>query len=98
MDWAALQSRTNAAALAAFGADITLDSVTVRGDFAAPSDQVFLDEASAIDTRPQVVVQSHLVPASPVGKACTANATSYTVADARPDGFGLTRLFLEVVL
>lgn len=98
MDWAALQSRTNAAALAAFGANITLDGVTVRGDFVAPSDQIYLDGVSAVDTRPQVVVLTSVVPAAPVGKACTANATSYTVADARPDGYGLTRLMLEAVL
>lgn len=95
MDFQALQTRTNTAALAAFGAAIVLDGDVVQGDFHAPADQVFLDGVSAIAARPQVVLADADVPAAPVGKPCTAGGASWIVADARPDGFGLTTLFLE---
>ena len=95
IDWPALQQRTNTAALAAFGATVVLDGLTVQGDFHAPGDQVFLDGVSAEATRPQVAVLSSDVPAAPVGLSCMANAQSWVVADAGPDGCGLTVLYLE---
>jgi hypothetical protein len=95
IDWPALQERTNTAALAAFGAIITLDGVPMQGDFCAPGDQVFLDGVSAMATRPQVAVASADVPDAPVGRPCFAGGQSWRVADARPDGFGLTVLYLE---
>ena len=99
MDWSALQSRTNAACLAAYGdATIVLDGVVVTGDFCEPSDQVYLDGVSAMATRPQVVVMDADVPAAPVGKACTIGAATWLVADARPDGHGMTVLYLERAL
>ena len=98
MDWTALQTRTNAAALAAFGGDVVLDGLPVRGDFHEPADQVFLDGVSAVATRPQVVVLDADVPDAPVGKRCTANGQQWLVADARPDGCGMTVLMLERAL
>ena len=98
MDWLALQTRTNAAALAAFGEAITLNGVVVQGDYCEPSDQVYLDGVSAISNVPQVLVQSSDVPANPVGKTVVARARTFTVGDARPDGRGITNLFLEAVL
>lgn len=99
MDWPALQQRTNAAALAVFGdATVVLNGVTVTGDFCAPGDQVFLDGVSAAATRPQVVVLDADVPAAPVGKTCVIGATSWLVADARPDGNGMIVLYLELPL
>ena len=95
IDWPALQQRTNTAALAAFGASIVLDGLPVLGDFHAPGDQVFLDGVSAMATRPQVTVLSTDVPDAPVGLRCMANAQQWRVADARPDGNGLTVLILE---
>ena len=101
MDWTALQARTNAACLSAFGdATIVLDGVVVTGDFCEPSDQVYLDGVSAMATRPQVVVMDGDVPAEPVGKPCIAgplgqSPTAWLVADARPDGHGMTVLYLE---
>lgn len=98
IDWPALQDRTNTAALAVFGAAITLDGQPLQGDFHAPGDQVFMDGVSAVATRPQVAVISDDVPAAPVGLACVANAQNWVVADARPDGCGLTVLYLEQAL
>jgi len=99
MDWNALQTRTNAACLAAYGdATIVLDGVVVTGDFCEPSDQVYLDGVSAMATRPQVVVMDGDAPAEPVGKACTIGAVAWLVADARPDGHGMTVLYLERLL
>lgn len=98
MDWTALQSRTNTAALAAFGEAITLNGALVRGDFCEPSDQVYLDGVSAVANMPQVIVASGNVPASPVGKTVVARSRSFIVGDARPDGRGMTTLLLETVL
>lgn len=98
MDWAALQTRVNSAALAAFGATITLNGVAVRGDFVSPSNEIDLDGAMVVDNVPQAIVASASVPAEPVGKTCVVAGVSYTVADARPDGYGLTRLLLERAL
>lgn len=95
INWPALQERTNTAALAAFGAVIVLDGLPVLGDFHAPGDQVFLDGVSAMATRPQVAVASADVPDAPVGLRCQAAGRHWIVADARPDGFGLTVLYLE---
>lgn len=95
IDWPALQARTNTAALAAFGAVISLDGVPMQGDFCAPGDQVFLDGVSAMATRPQVVVLSTDVPAAPVGLDCLAGGRHWRVADATPDSGGLTVLYLE---
>lgn len=58
MDFQALQTRTNVAALAAFGAAIVLDGDVVQGDFHAPADEVFLDGVSAMASKPQVVLLS----------------------------------------
>lgn len=98
MDWSALQTRTNAAVLAAFGEAITLNGVAVRGDFCEPSDLIHLEGVSATANKPQIVVASSDVPASPVGKAVVARSRNYTVGDATPDGRGLTMLMLEAVL
>lgn len=98
MDWPALQQRTNTAALAAFGSAIVLDGLPVTGDFHAPGDQVFLDGVIAAATRPQIVVLDADVPEAPVGKRCHANGQSWFVADARPDGCGMTVLYLEQAL
>ena len=98
MDWIALQTRTNAAALAAFGEAITLDGVTLQGDFCEPSDQVFLEGVSAVSNQPQIVVMSSSVPANPVGKLVVARSRNFTVGDTRPDGRGMTALMLETVL
>jgi len=99
MDWTALQTRTNNAALAAFGEDITLAGVAgVRGDFCEPVDQFELGGVSAVAGVPQVIVASAVVPASPVGKTVVARSRNFTVAEVRPDGRGFTTLLLEAVL
>lgn len=98
MDWTALQTRTNAACLAAFGESVLLNGVTVQADYCEPSDEVYLQGVSAVANATQVVVASEWVPAHPVGKTVVARGRIFTVADARPDGRGLTTLMLEGVL
>ena len=98
MNWAALQTRTNAATLAVFGEIVTLNGVAVQGDFCEPSDQVYLDGVSAVADVPQVVVASGDVPTNPYGKTVVARGRTFTIGDTRPDGCGLTILRLESVL
>lgn len=98
MDWSALQTRTNAAALAAFGQTVTLNSVAVQGDFQEPFDRVQFDGAAAAAAAPQVTMQSADVPQSPVGKSVVVGTVTYTVTEAMPDGHGLTTLLLEKAL
>lgn len=95
MDWQALQARTNNASLAAFGVSVLLNGQSVTADFLEPSDEVSLDGVSAIDRVPQLLLASPLVPTEPVGKACIVAGVAYVVADARPDGLGMVRIFLE---
>ena len=51
-------------------------------------------------SQPAVTLPSAQVPANPVGLAVTVTmhgvAAAYTVAEAQPDGTGITRLLLEV--
>lgn len=95
VDWAALESRVNAAALAVFGESVTVGGASVQGDFCEPHEEVLIGDNSAVSAVPRIVLQSALVPSQPVGKPATARGRSFTVADARPDGRGLTVLYLE---
>lgn len=105
MNWPLLQARTNAAVLAVFGSasvaagtPALLGGVAVSGDFIEPSDQVYLDGASARANVPQFVLLSSAVPALVVGLTLVTGGRSLRVADAKPDGMGLTLLMLELVL
>ncbi len=96
MSFAALQARVNATALKRLGEDVLLDGITVRGDFAAPYAQAYMDGVSAEASAPQVTLASAHVPAGVHGKAVVARGTSYTVVSHKPDGFGLSTLILEL--
>lgn len=47
-------------------------------------------------TQPSVAVASTVVPPAVVGLPVTVAGVPYIVADAQPDGTGITRLILEV--
>lgn len=93
--WAALESRVNSAALAVFGESVTVDGIDLTGDFHEPHEEVQLGEVSAVSGVPRIVMLSTLVPEAPVGLPVTARGRYFTIADARPDGRGLTVLMLE---
>ena len=46
-------------------------------------------------TQPSILLPTASVPASPLGKAVSVNATAYLVAAHEPDGTGVSRLMLE---
>lgn len=102
MDWLTLERRTNQAALKAFGYPVLLDGALVAADFTRASGAAMLDGVDAWVNRPQLVVVEHDVPAQPVGKLVQIGhpyfeqPVQYVVADARPDGRGMTVLLLEV--
>lgn len=96
MSFAALQARVNATALKRLGEDVLLDGITVRGDFATPYAQGYMDGVSAEASAPQVTLSSSGVPAGVHGKTVVARGTSYTVVSHKPDGFGLSTLILEL--
>ena len=95
MSFADLQTRVNTTALSRLGEDVLLDGATVRGDFATPYEQGFLDGVSAEARVPQVTLASAAVPALVHGKTVVARGSNYTVVSHKPDGFGLSTLLLE---
>lgn len=98
IDWPALQARTNAMAVQVFGGAVTLDGQSVTADFLEPSAEAHLEGVQAMTTDPQLIIVSADVPANPVGKLVQAGGRTWKVAEAHPDGHGLTRLMLERVL
>jgi hypothetical protein len=105
MTWQQLQEHTNAACMAVFGSALealgtqaVLGLVNVEGDFLEPSDQVYLEGASAISNTPQFIMLSSAVPVSVVGLSLSVAGRNFTVGQAKPDGLGLTILLLEPVL
>lgn len=85
----------NATVLAQLGEPLTVDGQAVQGDFAQPWEQGFLGGVAAASSQPQAVLADADVPADPVGKTLTARGQDYTIADSRPDGYGMTVLLLE---
>jgi len=88
-------ARVNTAVLARLGEPVTVNGQSVTGDFAQPWQQGFLEGVSASASQPQVVLADEDVPANPVGLSVVARGGTYTIAEARPDGYGLTTLLLE---
>lgn len=102
MTWAALQDRTNRAALAAFGQSVTVGGVSMQGDPCMPTDVVYMNNATATANVPQVVVCSEDIVGAPVGQtvviATGPVAGTWEVVEASADGMGLTVLRLGVPL
>lgn len=101
MNFAAALTRANRRVLNVFGSTVILDDQEIRAEFLRPSGDAMLDGITAVVDRPQIIVQDSDVPRNPVGKRVIVGAPHfdvevvYTVADARPDGFGMTTLLLE---
>ena len=100
MSWATLEERTNRAALRVFGSTQTapakLGWKPVTGDLVEPGDEVFLDGVSAAATQPVFVMATPDVPDPVVDLVLQVGQRAWRVADARPDGRGMTNLQLEV--
>lgn len=95
VNWSALESKLNTAALAVFGESVTIDGAIRQGDFCEPHEEIGMGDASAVAAVPRIVMLSAEVPAAPVGKSAAARGRDFLIADARPDGRGLTVLYLE---
>lgn len=95
MSWAALEARTNTAALAVFGEAVSVDGVDIVADFHEPDEEVRFGDVSAVARVPRLVLLSADVPAQPVGKTVEARDRNFTIADARHDGRGMAILELE---
>lgn len=95
MNWAALQSRLNTAALAVFGETVRVAGSDVHADFHEPDEAVDTGDGMVVSRVPRVVMLSDHVPAVPVGKPVFARGRSFIVADARHDGRGMATLELE---
>lgn len=94
--WPALETRLNARALQVFGESVVVDGQAHQAEFHEPHEAIDMGEFSAVAAVPRIVMQSHLVPPAPVGKPVSVRFRNYRVADARPDGRGLTVLQLEL--
>lgn len=85
------------ALMADFGQTVTLDGASVTAIF----DNAFAlvdaggDGPGLASSAPALTLPSASVPASPVGKAATVGATSYTVTAHHPDGAALSILILR---
>jgi hypothetical protein len=98
INWANLQNRVNTATIQVFGGAVTVDGQAVTADFLEPSSEAHLDGVQAMTTNPQLLIVSADVPQAPVGKIVGAGGRQWRVAEAHPDGHGLTKLMLEAVL
>lgn len=109
MSFATLQQRVNTTALKRLGGGtaITLAGMDVVGDFLQPTDLMRMDGVSAFSTQPTLTLPSNSVPPRVVGLPVSVNITdwknyffneAYVVTHAKPDGFGLTVLDLEIAL
>ena len=79
-----------------FGESVVVDGQARQAEFHEPHEAVEVGEFSAVAAVPRIVMQSHLVPPAPVGKPVAVRYRNYRIADARPDGRGLTVLLLEL--
>lgn len=102
MTWSDLQNRTNRAALTAYGQDVTVGGVSMRGDALMPTDLHYMNNATATANVPQLVVCSDDLVGAPVGQTVVIPSGpvegTWEVVEASADGMGLTVLKLGVVL
>lgn len=95
MGWLDVEDRLNRAVLARLGETVLIDGQAYQGDYCSPSTMVSVGEFGAVAQVPQIVMPSADVPSQPVGRLAAARGTTYRIADARPDGRGMTVLLLE---
>ena len=98
MNWAALQSRLNTAALSVFGETVRIAGVDVQADFHSPDEAIDAGDGVAVARVPRVVALSSDVQSSPVGQLVMARSMNYVIADARHDGRGMAILELEAAV
>lgn len=95
MSFAAFQSRANASVLKHLAnAQVLIGGELVAGIFRNPS-QVAALGLGAADTRPSVLVDSSVVPSSPVDTFIEINGTPYVIGACEPDSTGMTMLIVE---
>ena len=74
-----------------FATSMTHAGGTVVGIF----DNVYSEDLSVAASLPMFECRTSDVSALAVGTAVTVNSTSYTIANKKPDGSGVTQLILE---
>lgn len=80
---------------AEFGTPCTLNGVSVAAIFDNASALASVGPYGMASTQPMLTLATADVPADPIGKAATVNATNYLIAAHEPDGSGISRLLLE---
>ena len=78
-----------------FAETVTLDGVEVAVIFDEAWQIGAVGDAGMMGTAPAAQLPTASVPAAPVGKTFVRGAVSYTVAEHRPDGTGVSTLILE---
>lgn len=78
-----------------FGESVTLNGVSVTAIFDAEGEVAGAGFSGAAVYRPMLTLATSDVPASPIGKTAVVGGVSYTVAEHRADGTGVSTLVLE---
>ena len=81
-----------------FATQAALGGAAVLGIFTEPYAVGSVGGLGMATGKPTFELASSDVPANPVGQTLQIGAVSYMVADAQPDGTGVTTLVLEVSL
>lgn len=79
-----------------FASQATLAGVNVLGIFTDPYAMGSVGGLGMATVRPTFALASSDVPADPVGLQLVVGGVSYGIADAQPDGSGVTTLLLEL--
>lgn len=95
MNFRNLQARVNGSVLKHLSNSVvSIEGVEHPGIFKRPFQVVHLGSGIA-DSRPTVAMDSSSLPDDPVSIALLVDSIGYTVAEAQPDGTGMSCLFLE---
>lgn len=76
----------------------TLNGVAVTGIFDSAYDQGIAGGMAMASTMPAFTLPTASVPTDPVGLPVVVSGVSYTVAECRSDGTGVSVLYLERLL
>lgn len=98
MTFADRQTRLNVKTLKRFGDLHLLNGVSVQGDFVKPGKKFTLNDVTFEAHQPMLVVADGDVPADPVGLPAVCEAVTYTMQDVKPDGHGMTVIYLQTGL
>ena len=97
--FAALETRLNRAVFARLANTVAVvNGNTVAAIFDSPYAQGTVGNYGMASTAPALTLATSDVPANPVGLPVVANTVNYLVVAHEPDGTGISRLVLEVVL